>query len=274
MKKWTLSALAYLLVVVIGYYAISTINNKAEVSSASKNMHEEHSNSTHAGKKETHNDHEAEPNTNSEVQTTLKIEQQEIMINIKDQQEKPVSDIKINHEKLMHLIVVSADLSTYQHLHPEVKEPGVFTVPHSLEEGEYKAFVDIKPKNLAYEVKPIPFQIGESHDLSSHSLQPDSNLTKEIDGHQVTLNPSSLNVNQEIQLSFDLNGETPEPYLGALGHVVILDEKAEQYVHVHPQEGEKPVFETKFTEPGIYKIWAEFKFNGNVSVFPFVVEIK
>lgn len=66
----------------------------------------------------------------------------------------------------------------------------------------------------------------------------------------------------------------PEPHLGALGHVVVLDEDGEKYIHVHPVADDKTVFDTKFEKPGIYKIWAEFKFEGQVNVYPFVIEVK
>lgn len=35
---------------------------------------------------------------------------------------------------------------------------------------------------------------------------------------------------------------------------IILNENADQYLHVHPKDESKPVFETQFDHPGIYKI--------------------
>jgi hypothetical protein len=77
-----------------------------------------------------------------------------------------------------------------------------------------------------------------------------------------------------VTLSFSLDKTKLEPYLGAAGHVVILDEKGEHYLHVHPVKENETVFQTEFDRPGVYKIWAEFKQNGKVRVFPFVVEVK
>ena len=49
-----------------------------------------------------------------------------------------------------------------------------------------------------------------------------------------------------------------QPYLGAVGHVVILDEKADQYLHVHPVDekssGPEAKFKTSFPKSGIYKV--------------------
>jgi hypothetical protein len=278
MKKWAISAICYLLVVVGGYYTYASIaepDKKAENHSTKSDSNEVTHQEEEGTHEEEHHEQGEDPSGDSEVQSTLQVENGELVITLKDQKGNPVFDLEVNHEKLVHLIVVSEDLKEYQHLHPQTNEPGVFKVAHSLEDGEYKAFVDIKPKDMAYEVKPISFMIGEEHgNHSNDSLLPDSNLTKEASGHQATLQPSAIKINEEIQLKFDLYGETPEQYLGALGHVVILDEKAENYIHVHPLAGNEPVFETKFTEPGIYKIWAEFKFNSEVFVFPYVVDVK
>lgn len=270
MKKWAITAIVYLLVVVGGYYVYASFA-VPESHNGTKAPHEQEAESLHGqGHEENGQNHDGE----SEVIPTLQVEDGELIITLKDLEGNPVSDLEVNHEKLLHLIVVSTDLKEYHHLHPQTNEPGVFKVDHSLPAGEYKAFIDIKPKEKTYAVAPISFMVGENHNEHEDSLTVDTELIKEAGGYTVKLLPSSLKVNEDIQLTFDLRGETPEQYLGALGHVVILDEKGENYIHVHPLEGNEPVFATKFSEPGIYKIWAEFKFNGQVFVYPYVVEIK
>jgi hypothetical protein len=300
MKKWAISAVVYLLVVTGGYYAYAsftgaepekanhatkeeqhntgsehTENSKEEEHGDSHTEHEETSGNSEEGDHEdNHSEHEATAGS-SEVLPTITEENGDIIITLKEQNGDVVSDLEVNHEKLMHLIVVSTDLGVYKHLHPVSNQPGIFKVKHGLEDGEYKLFVDIKPKDLSYEVQPIELMIGNSSEGHNHgALSLDKELMKQVDNHKVTLEPTSLSANEEIQLNFDLHGETPEQYLGALGHVVILDEKAQNYIHVHPLEGKEPVFQTKFSKPGIYKIWSEFQFDGEVFVFPYVVEIK
>lgn len=283
MKKWALSALVYLLVIVGVYYTYASISGGEPEDAnhaASDNNHNastEHSEDSVEGGHEDDHSHGTSPSGKLDILPMVHEENGELVITLKDQLGNPVSksDIEVNHEKLMHLIVVSEDLDVYKHLHPESNEPGVFKVAHSLEDGDYKIFIDIKPKSMKYEVQPTSFILGQGHEEHEDTpLQPDTNFTKQVGNHTVTLQPTSLKANEEIQLKFDLNGETPEQHLGALGHVVILDEKAEKYIHVHPLHGDEPIFETQFTTPGIYKIWAEFKFNGEVFVFPYVVEIK
>ncbi len=52
------------------------------------------------------------------------------------------------HDKLMHLIIVSKDLSYFAHIHPTFENSSNrFTIYHTFPEaGEYKLWIDFKPK--------------------------------------------------------------------------------------------------------------------------------
>lgn len=271
MKKWAISAIVYLLVVIGGYVMYDEFFNKGDktVEHSEENIHESSVESS-----DTHGHDESEESLAGEVNTILNYENGKIMISLQDDTGKPVDELEINHEKLLHLIIVNEELDQYYHLHPEKVGEGKFEVAnHPLSEGAYKAFIDIKPKNLNYEVTPVAFQVGEeSHGHAS--LFADKELIQTIEGETVELEVSSLESAQDVTLSFKLDESKLEQYLGAAGHVVILDEKADNYLHVHPLNESEPVFETHFDQPGIYKIWAEFKQDGKVRVFPFVIEIQ
>jgi P-type Cu+ transporter len=210
----------------------------------------------------------------SQVNAFVMSDQNKIKIFLKDKVGNPVDELEVAHEKIFHLILVDEQLQRYYHVHPERTAKGEFTISNPLPDGYYKAFVDIKPLNLAYKVEPVPFVVGtpvsESH---GHPLVPDTNFTKMIDSEKVTLDISSFKANEPVKLTFDLDKTNLTPYLGAMGHVVILDEYGKNFLHVHPSNNTEPIFETEFDKPGIYKIWAEFQQNGKVRAFPFVIEV-
>jgi hypothetical protein len=284
---WAISAILYLGLVIGGYtvYAsldsnddhtdthTATTNGNGEKESINVQTHNDnHTSQRNDGKDSAHSDHVAQ--SESEVVTNVKYEDGLMTIDVKDKDQN-APELEISHEKIMHLIIVSADLEDYYHLHPEVRGNGMFTLKFDLPENSYKAFVDIKPKNLAYQISPIELHVGEGHGKNEeNSLKVDTNLTKTINEKTVELTTTELGINKDVTLSFDTKGITPEPYLGALGHVVILDDKGEKFVHVHPTSEEKTQFETKFDKPGIYKVWGEFKFDGKVGSYPFVIEVK
>ncbi|MDE7552966.1 hypothetical protein CN324_15150 [Bacillus anthracis] len=110
-------------------------------------------------------------------------------------------------------------------------------------------------------------------------------VVKSVDDKEIELKiDGKLKAKQETMLTFTFkNAKTKEPitdlqpYLGAVGHVVILDKDSKQYVHVHPMvedaKGPEAVFHATFPSPGIYKVWGEFKQNNKVFTVPFVVEV-
>lgn len=116
-------------------------------------------------------------------------------------------------------------------------------------------------------------------------LMADESLIAEVDGKEVELTLSNTLSNEEAILTFDIRDAATkqgiqdlEPYLGAIGHVVILSEDTEHYLHVHPLDGQdtgpKAEFVTSFPESGVYKIWGQFQHNGEVFTVSFAVEVQ
>ncbi|MGD8189473.1 hypothetical protein ACQCN2_05650 [Brevibacillus ginsengisoli] len=278
--KWVIAALLYVAVVIGGFQVYDQyFADKTQIASAMKhegNQAPGHSEGSHEESGHDHQNASGHEGT-SEVTTFVQSNGNEIKIFLKDKTGNPVNDLVVNHEKLLHFIIVDDHLNKFYHVHPEQIGQGEFRVQSNLPEGFYKAFIDIKPKNLAYHVVPVPFVVGNPSGLTdSHhdKLKPDNQLFQTIDGETVKLKLSSTQANQPITLMFDLDKTKLSPYLGAMGHVVILDENAQTFLHVHPANDQETIFETEFKQAGIYKIWAEFKQDGKVRAFPFVVEIE
>lgn len=289
MKKWVISAIAYLAIVIVGYnvyaFTLGTDEGKHKSGDSGSGEHQTEKDSTdghghgsdegHGSEDDhgSHGDHGSEP-TSSEVEVTINATNEKLTILLNDLTGKPVEHLVVNHEKLLHLIIVDEHLDQYLHLHPEQMDKGVFETSVALTEGSYKVFVDIKPENLEYVVSPIDIQIGESSDSHSHaSLEVDEMLTKTVNNQTALLTTTTLEAGKPVTLTFELPDAALEPYLGAMGHVVILDETANNYIHVHPKNDRETVFETQFSKAGIYKLWGEFKVAGEVFIYPFVIEV-
>ncbi|KMK76693.1 hypothetical protein AB990_14030 [Alkalihalobacillus pseudalcaliphilus] len=269
MKKWVIIASVYL-IAVFGGYGLLTGENPFK--SGAMN-HQEHAEG-HEPKNESdgHGNHAHQEDGPSEIEVSVSYVDNELTIELMDD-EGNAPTLSITHEKEMHAILVSSDLKEYIHLHPENKDDGIFVVEESLSSGQYEVFIDIKPSTKNYEVEAIPLNIGETSTPNA-SLTPDEEWTKDIEGKKVTLEPISAKTGEEVLLKFDLHGEKPEKYLGALGHVVIIDEQVEDFIHVHPTSEQETNFITHFSKPGLYKVWAEFKFEGKVNAYPFVIEVQ
>jgi hypothetical protein len=212
-------------------------------------------------------------------------EETELTVQITGEDGKPVSEFETNHEKLLHLIVVNHDLSFFNHIHPEFQGDGKFTVNTAFPAGgEYKLFADFVPaggsNTTLSEWVNVEGQEGEHT-----AIEPDEKLLKEVGGKEIELAISEMKAEEEVTLTFHIRDaktkegiDSLEPYLGAVGHVVILSADAEQYLHVHPLDetatGPTAQFATSFPQSGTYKIWGQFQHEGEVFTVPFVVAVK
>ncbi len=211
--------------------------------------------------------------------------EEDLRIQILDKDGKAIENYKINHEKKMHLIVVSKDLSVFQHLHPRYTENGIFTVKTNFPTGgDYKLIADFIPEGGGAMTKTQWVNVSGDN-APKKAIQPDTNLTKVVEGKEVSLSFDKLESGQDVTMTWsfkDASTKQPinnlEQYLGAVGHVVILSADGEKYIHNHPLEekatGPDAKFGTSFPQSGIYKVWGEFKHQGKVFTVPFVVEVK
>jgi hypothetical protein len=212
-------------------------------------------------------------------------EETELTIQISGKDGTSVNEFDVNHEKLLHLIVVNHDLSFFNHIHPEFKGDGKFTVKTSFPTGgEYKVFADFIPTGGSNTTLSEWVKV-EGNEGEHAAITADSKLVKEVDGKEIELALSGTKPKEDVTLTFNIRDaktkegiDNLEPYLGAVGHVVILSDDANQYLHVHPIDekatGPKAQFATSFPQSGTYKIWGQFQHNGEVFTVPFVVDVK
>jgi hypothetical protein len=207
-----------------------------------------------------------------------------IQIHIQDAKGKAVQKFDTTHEKKLHLIAVSKDLSYFSHIHPEWKGNGLFEIKTQFPAGgAYKLYSDFVPTGGSATTKSEWVKV-EGQTAPAVPIKPDSKLTKSVDGKEVTLTIDQLKAGKEATLNFNVKDDKSkkpitnlQQYLGAVGHVVILTEDANEYLHVHPMEekatGPDAKFMTTFPKSGIYKIWGQFQHQGKVITVPFVVKV-
>lgn len=125
----------------------------------------------------------------------------------------------------------------------------------------------------------------EGKESKHAAITPEGKLVKEVGGKEIELALSGTKPNEEVTLTFNIRDaktkkgiDNLQPYLGAVGHVVILSKDANQYLHVHPIDekatGPDAKFATSFPQSGTYKLWGQFQHNGEVFTVPFVVDVR
>jgi hypothetical protein len=223
---------------------------------------------------------------------------------------RPVEKFEIQHTKLMHLIVASRNLSWLVHIHPRFQGAGKFVIDYAMPRaGAFRLYADYSTPTGGHEVALHDITVEGDNPLTSRpALTVDTLknmwITKTFRAHdegrdpapgapsyQVALMPMPgvLRAGEAAMLHFqvrDAKGKPLadlQPYLGAMGHAVILSSDGKTYLHTHPMEGDMAammddegmhhapqpsgsdvVFHTTFPRPGLYRVWGEFMHGGKI----------
>lgn len=195
-----------------------------------------------------------------------------------------VDPFDLTHEKLLHLIIVSQDLSYFHHVHPSYVGNGVFEIDNDFPQGgKYRLIADFKPMGGDSMTKMTWVELS-GEPAAALPVAPDESLVDAADGVRAKLEVERLEARAGTTLTFELTDERTgepiadlEPYLGAIGHVVVLSEDGSRYVHVHAEDdqgaGPTASFEATFPSEGIYKIWGQFQRGGRVFTVSYVVDV-
>jgi hypothetical protein len=194
----------------------------------------------------------------------------------------PVTAFDVEHGKRLHFIVVRADGSGFQHVHPEMAPDGTWSTNLVLPSaGGYRVFADMKPQGGAKTTLGADIQVAGDYQPIEH--QPSRVST--VDGYEVRLDgalvpgtqsPVTATVTKDGRPVGDL-----QPYLGAYGHLVTLRATDLGYLHVHPQgtPGDGPTmpgpdirFLVEVPTANRYRLFLDFQHNGTVRTAAFTID--
>ncbi|MDM9384577.1 hypothetical protein QUB80_28315 [Chlorogloeopsis sp. ULAP01] len=211
-----------------------------------------------------------------------------IVIEVKDKNGKAIANFDKFQEELMHLIVVSDDLQSFNHIHPTYKGNGRFEVQADFPyPGSYTLFSDYKVAGKAEQVSVLKAQVSGN---SPAAPKIDLATTKTFGNTKANLKLSqpTLKAGQEVHVIFNLqdavSNQPPKdlkPYLGERGHLVILKQSSPltqaDYIHAHAMKNTptgEVHFITSFPKPGKYKMWGQFNRNGKIVTADFWVDVQ
>ncbi|TQC49931.1 hypothetical protein EEB14_07275 [Rhodococcus sp. WS4] len=205
-----------------------------------------------------------------------------LQFRITDSSGVPVTDYTVEHEKLLHLIVVRRDLAGFQHVHPTLDATGTWSVPLDVARGgDYRVFADFTPAGGEGLTLGTDLRVAGTYDPQE---LPAATPTATVDGYTVALDGAlrpgetsnvTLSVSRDGQPVTDL-----QPYLGAYGHLVALRTTDLGYLHVHPDghpgdgvTAAGPGIDFAVTAPsaGDYRLFLDFQHAGAVHTAEFTV---
>lgn len=195
---------------------------------------------------------------------------QDVSFQVQDHDGQPVTTYDVKHEKDLHLIVLDTrDLTDFQHVHPVRAADGTWTARLQLQPGtSYRMYADGATRRQDFVATADLTTTG--HHPGPRGV-PEPATTDQVDGLTVDLD----NGHDTARLTVTRGGRpvTLEPYLGALGHLVVIRVDDLSYLHVHPEEGATPTFAVAGLAPGRYRYFFDFKVDGVVRTAAYTVDI-
>jgi hypothetical protein len=203
----------------------------------------------------------------------------------------------------MHLIVTGPDFGFFRHLHPEGTSEGLYTFTVTFPAGgQYAIYNEFETKNGQDLLYHTSLNVG-----GPTATPPAVNLaqTQQFGDVKATLalsGPVKAGQPVELTFNFERNGQPLtelEPYLGEPSHMIVLSQDGNSFRHLHGHAGEmggnaapgmnggemaevdpgtrygpSVGYELRFDQAGTYRVWAEFKYQGQILIFNYEIAVQ
>ncbi len=201
---------------------------------------------------------------------------------------KPVRELELIHERLLHLFLISEDLEDFAHIHPEMAAPGVFEIDWTFRTGGmWRVLLDFYPAHATPQLVSRTILLPGGS-LSAPQLQSDSGKARAGANLSVNLqlDPEQPLAGEKTLLQYRIEPrEQFEEYLGAMGHLLVASADLIDLMHTHPflvdggmaappTDAKRVQFNVIFPRPGVYRVWAQFQRAGVVNTIPYTIEVK
>jgi hypothetical protein len=204
---------------------------------------------------------------------------------------------QVEMTKKLHMIIVSNDFKVFIHEHPTLAPDGHLTLAQQFPApGTYFIYADGLPNQLNHQVFRFSVDVGMPS-LAKRTLPP-TGMGVQVGPYEVDLNTlrlrSGIMSMLDIQILKDGKPATDlHPYLGSPAHAVFLNAQDLSYVHAHPmamgemmdmsmnpppmpENGPSPsemMLHLALREPGLYKLWLQFRGGTQLYVAEFTVTV-
>lgn len=207
-----------------------------------------------------------------------------LLLMVHDAAGKVIRRFDTVHTKKAHLIIVREGLDQFAHVHPSVDDKGNFTIDFQFATGgKYYLFLDQQPVGGKQAVVRAEVRVAGDAPMAP-ALVP--NVPGKVTANELVATISAENAAKGTPATIrfqvaDTAGKPVtdlEPYLGAMGHLVVISADGREYAHAHPvaanaASGEVS-FMAHFAKSGLYKGWGQFQRAGSVRTVPFVIDVK
>ena len=190
--------------------------------------------------------------------------------------------LDVEHEKKIHFILVSDDLSWFDHIHPEYTTDGSYKVDTKFPAaGNYKAFADYKPTGGSHVVDKIDIKVAGTPPASK-TFSADK-LSGNSGNYSFELKPAGGKLLTGVLMHIsgiikkdgkEIDANSLDNYLAAKAHFVLISLNEKEYLHVHPGvSGGRFDLHTTIDKPGLYRGWVQFNADGKIHTIDFTMNV-
>lgn len=207
-------------------------------------------------------------------------QQNDLILKVFDPRGRPLfpHDLAITHTERIHLMVVDPDLGDYHHLHPRADG---FSSEYHFEwtparEGNYRFYAEMVPLQTRRQVVGHGDLLVEASEASALPL-----IKRVPDFLEIEFDYDAPRVRRDLPVRVSIQQTNGQPIvlesiMGDFAHMVGFDEGNRGYIHMHTiptgRETHSPAnleFLFHGTEPGKYRLWLQFKLNGEEIFYPY-----
>jgi hypothetical protein len=201
------------------------------------------------------------------------------------------SDLIMTHTERIHLLIIDASLSDYQHEHPRPSGvPGEYSFPFTPKKpGTYLAWADLRlaPMGLQdYATTTIP-AVAPGEAPTDHTTT--NQVILEGLSYELNFTPDQLKVQRPAtgKLRITHPDGSPftqlEPIMASFAHFVAFSEDRKTILHLHPngppllspadRGGPELEFRLYAGQPGFYRLFVQVQIGGASRFVPFGVQV-
>ena len=200
-------------------------------------------------------------------------------------------DLAVAHTKRLHLLIVDASLSDYQHIHPvpDPARPGQWRFDFAPRFARtYRVWADVTRPSGKQEYVGAELAAGKE---TAPAPTTATTLSAKADGLTFRLSfPKPLKVGEAVEGNIAIaDAATGKPFaglqpiMGAFGHIVAFAGDWDSIEHVHPlgvvptsesaRSGPTIRFHLKPEKAGVLKLFAQIEANGHETIVPFTTSV-
>ncbi|MFI8461845.1 hypothetical protein [Kitasatospora sp. NPDC085464] len=187
----------------------------------------------------------------------------------------PVTGFAVHQTKKLHFYAIRADLTGFQHLHPDMAADGTWTADLSaLAPGTWRLYADFVPDTGPHAPELVLSRTVTVRGEYAPVPLPTPTGTVEVDGYTVTLRAQAAAGAHTLVASIGQDGRPVtdlQPYLDSYAHLSAFHEGDQALAHLHPADavtgdhgGPTLTFQALLAEPGDWRVFLQFQTAGRL----------